>query len=131
LPSLSERREDIPLLFAALLADAHLRYKGEMPKQAPTFLQSLASKDWAGNVRELRNAADRHYLGLDNVPEVNGEGAPVSLADQMAELEKALIVATISQQGGNIKATCEVLSVPRKTLYDKMRKYGIERASFV
>lgn len=129
LPRLTERREDIPLLFAELLVDAQARYKGEMPKPQPAFLQDLARRDWAGNVRELRNVADRHYLGLD---EHRDQGAtPASLADQMAELEKALIVSTIASQGGSIKATCEALNVPRKTLYDKMRKYGIDRAAFV
>ncbi len=125
LPTLDERRDDIPFLIEALMADAHLRYNRTLPEVPQTLVQAMSRRDWSGNVRELRNAVERIYLGLEDT--VGAENGPVSLADQVAEIEKALIVGALKAENGSVKAVCDALLVPRKTLYDKMRKYGIER----
>lgn len=137
IPSLRDRRDDIPLLFQHFVLIASARCQREVPALASEGLHYLLSYDWPGNVRELRNVAERYVLlgeGCDyhlgtlmNSPA--GTGA-MSLPDQVACFEKSLIEQELTRQRGNIKATMEVLGMPRKTLYDKMQKYGLERSHY-
>jgi two-component system C4-dicarboxylate transport response regulator DctD len=127
LPSLDERREDIPFLTETLMADAHARYKRTLFDLSPALLQGLSARNWSGNVRELRNAVERMYLGLEDIGDTETPTGPISLADRVADVEKSLIIGALNAQDGSIKAVCDALIIPRKTLYDKMRKYGIER----
>ena len=131
LPDLSERREDIPLLFAALVAGAAERYGRAAPQVPGALLSLLLARDWPGNVRELRNLADRLVLGLDLG--LAGEGDPTastSLADMMAAHEKAIIASAIAGNGGRLKPTYEALGLSRKSLYEKMQKHGLSRKDF-
>ena len=80
-----------------------------------------------GNTGELRNEAERAILGLG--PEGNAQGAG-RLADLMAGHERSLIAATLSAQGGSVKATYEALGISRKALYEKMQKHGLDRSDF-
>jgi len=129
-PALSDRREDIPGLFALLLAEAAARYGIEPPTTSPAFLSALAGAEWPGNVRELRNAAERHALGLDG-PDAAHAMPSTTLADRMAAHEKALVSAAIAASGGHLKGAYEALGLSRKTLYDKMQKHGLSREAFV
>lgn len=130
LPALAERREDIPVLFASLLAAAAARAGGGLPPVPGAVLASLAQRDWPGNVRELRNAADRMAMGL--APEIaTTRSAPqASLAEQMAAHERGLIAATLAANGGSIKATYTALRLSRKALYEKMQRHGLAREDF-
>jgi two-component system C4-dicarboxylate transport response regulator DctD len=65
MPTLGERREDIPKLFMQLVHEACARYKRAVPDVPGGLLASLVTRSWPGNVRELRNAADRFALDLD------------------------------------------------------------------
>ena len=130
MPDLSERREDVPRLFAHLVDEAATRYKRPSPAIPGAVLNAVAARPWPGNVRELRNAADRFALGLDldigTVEDVLG--AP--LADRMAAHEKALIAASLAAHGGSLKETYEALGTSRKALYEKMQKHGLMRDDF-
>ncbi len=64
-PPLSARREDIPLLFLQLVREAAARNGVEDRVPEPELLAALSARDWPGNIRELRNAAERFVLGLD------------------------------------------------------------------
>ncbi|QLF71506.1 sigma-54-dependent Fis family transcriptional regulator (plasmid) [Peteryoungia desertarenae] len=128
LPSLSARREDIPLLFLRLLAEAASRHRVEPPEVPPSVIAQLTARDWPGNVRELRNAADRFALGL-------GEGlvsdaGPGRLAERVAEFERREIEAALAVHRGNLKPVYESLGLSRKTLWEKMQKYGLDKAQF-
>ncbi|MEQ8399928.1 MAG: sigma-54 dependent transcriptional regulator [Roseitalea porphyridii] len=134
-PDLTERREDVPRLFVQLVNEAAARYKRPAPAIPGAVLNAVAARDWPGNVRELRNAADRFALGLDLDIGVNGAGggrgtATVSLAEQLAEHEKALIAASLTAHAGSLKETYEALGLSRKALYEKMQKYGLSRDAF-
>lgn len=131
LPRLDERREDVPLLFSALIAEAAARYKTR-PREIPgAVLASLSARDWPGNVRELRNAADRFLLGLD-LDLAAPDGAPSgTLAERMASHEKAILSAAIAANGGRLKEVYETLGLSRKALYEKMRKHGLSREDYV
>lgn len=133
IPPLRERREDIPALFHHFLLVAAARYGKAATALSQSALQALLSHDWPGNVRELRNAAERYVL-LGKLSELGeqSKNAKVltSLADQVAEYEKSLIEQTLIECSGSIKDTMELLKIPRKTLYDKMQKYQINKDTY-
>jgi two-component system C4-dicarboxylate transport response regulator DctD len=76
-------------------------------------------------VRELRNAAERFVLGLSEDRLVSAAASPLTLPQQMDQVEKALIEQALKAHRGVISATCEALGIGRKTLYDKLARYGI------
>jgi len=126
LPPLRDRREDIPLLFTHFAMQAALRHERELPVVAGHHLDALMAHGWPGNVRELRNIADRFVLGLwDGNEAVPGmtHGAR-SLDEQLAQFERYLIHEALEACSGSAAAAAERLGVPRKTLYDKMRRLG-------
>lgn len=132
LPPLRERREDIPLLFQHFVAQAAARYERVPPELTPQRLRELMAHDWPGNVREIRNAADRFVLALGD--EAQGapliEPAPPSLARQMDLVEKTLIEQALRRTQGRIPATMELLGIAKKTLYDKLHRHAIELDRF-
>jgi len=129
-PPLAARREDIPLLFLRLLAEAAARHRVDVAQVPPKVIAQLAARDWPGNVRELRNAADRHALGLGEGG-LGAEEEPASrLADRVAEFERREIEAALSAHRGNLKPVYESLGLSRKTLWEKMQKHGLDKAQF-
>ncbi|MFN4116902.1 MAG: sigma-54-dependent transcriptional regulator, partial [Inhella sp.] len=131
LPPLRERREDIPLLFEHFCAQAAERYGAERPELQPAKLRELMAHDWPGNVREMRNAADRHVLeGGAELPGVIKPAEGITLAQQIEQIEKALIEQALARQGGNVQRVIESLGVPKKTLYDKLHRHGIQLERF-
>lgn len=137
-PPLRARREDIPILFQHFMLIAAARSELEVPPLNSQALHVLLGHDWPGNIRELRNIAERYVLlgdaySYDLAALMHADGVPdgLSLADQVACYEKALIEQTLNRYNGNIKLVMEVLDIPRKTLSDKMKKYGLERGQFL
>lgn len=129
-PSLAQRRADIPLLFLHLVREACARYGREDLEVAPEVLSEIAERDWPGNVRELRNAADRLVLGLETgLDSAGAQDAPSTrLADKVAAYERQLIANAITAHGGALKPVYEQLGISRKTLYEKMQKYGLDKS---
>ncbi|HSI51654.1 MAG TPA: sigma-54 dependent transcriptional regulator [Ideonella sp.] len=131
LPPLRERREDIPLLLEHFLLLAASRYGLPQPAVSPTQLRALMAHDWPGNVRELRNVADCLVLGVHS--EVLGAAAAdqapapqnLSLAETVEDFERSLIREAMGRHGGNVARTAQALRVPKTTLNDKIRKYGL------
>ncbi|GLS89911.1 sigma-54-dependent Fis family transcriptional regulator [Psychromonas marina] len=133
LPPLRQRKDDIPRLFHHFLLVAAARYGKAAPALPANALQALLSHDWPGNVRELRNAAERFILlgSLSDLNESNNDvSAGLSLAEQVEAFEKTLIEQALSMTSGSIKNTMSALNLPRKTLYDKMQKHGLEKQNF-
>lgn len=124
-PPLSARREDIPLLFLQLVREAAARHHRPERAVPPGLLSDLAARDWPGNIRELRNLAERFVLGLEAREPLPAPGA--RLADQVAEFERGLIAGAIAAHGGRLRAVYEALGISRKTLYEKMQKYALDR----
>jgi two-component system C4-dicarboxylate transport response regulator DctD len=131
-PPLSDRREDIALLFLRLLAEAAARHRLDtVPEVAPSLLGQLGAQDWPGNVRELRNAADRYALGLGLHSPEGPEGPPAArLADRVATFERREIEAALAAHGGRLRPVYESLGLSRKTLYEKMQKLDIDKSMF-
>ncbi|MEC9481893.1 MAG: sigma-54 dependent transcriptional regulator, partial [Halomonas sp.] len=133
IPPLRERREDLALLFMHFCrqaAEVHQRPPREPDSE---LLAALGRHAWPGNLRELRNVATRFTLGLD-VPllaaQGDGEGEG-SLSEQVAAFEAALLRAALARHHGNIQAVLDELELPRRTLNQKMQKYGLRREAFL
>lgn len=131
-PTLAERREDIPRLFSQMANEAARRYRRDFSEIPTALLSALSQRDWAGNVRELRNAADRYVLGLDPIENdiTLNPGRRRNLAERVADYEKQTIVSALSAHNGVLRDTYEVLGLSRKSLYEKMQKYGLDRKQY-
>ena len=136
IPPLRQRRENIPLLMAAFLHDAARRYQRPQADWTPADLARWSAHDWPGNVRELKNTAERWALGLpdglaggDALPG-QAIGPRASLAEQIDQVEKHLIEDALRRCDGQVTRAAEWLGTPRKTLYDKLQRHGIQPEGF-
>lgn len=136
-PPLRARREDIPLLFQHFVLVAAARCETEVPPLNSQALHVLLGHDWPGNIRELRNIAERYVLlgeayNFDLAALMQSSEKPegLSLAEQVACFEKTLIAQALNHHKGSTREVMEALDLPRKTLADKMKKYGLERGQF-
>ena len=142
IPPLRERREDIPLL----VNHAAGRFAAEMDQPIPTVSEPtmlrLVGYAWPGNVRELFNAVHRMVIASENdrievrdVPEEirssdtdedSGSLAGGSLAGVgLDRLEKEAIRQTLALTGGNREQTASLLGIGERTLYRKLKEYGL------
>ncbi|CAN7474537.1 sigma-54 dependent transcriptional regulator [Pararhizobium sp. LjRoot255] len=127
-PSLTQRKADIPLLFLQLVREAAARYMRNDIDVPPELVSEIAERTWPGNVRELRNAADRLVLGLDPKPEETPAPAERQrLADKVAAYERGIIASALAAHGGSLRPVYEQLGISRKTLYEKMQRYGLDK----
>ncbi|MDB5874587.1 MAG: putative response regulator, NtrC [Ramlibacter sp.] len=140
LPPLRERREDLALLAAHFLQEIG-QHEGAFKRITPVALERLAHYRWPGNVRELRNALQRAYvmaagpeigdqwLPRDVVPTVGGAGRAgkleVSVGTPLAAMERELIIATLEHYGHQKERTAATLGVSLKTLYNRLKEYGL------
>jgi two-component system C4-dicarboxylate transport response regulator DctD len=128
LPRLAERREDIPLLLAHFVQGAVLRYQRPPPQWTAAQMARWQARDWPGNVRELRNFADRLVLGVGDPGPDSSEGAKATslgLPQRVDAYERMLIAEALGACAGNVAAAADALGVPKKTLYDKLKKYQL------
>ncbi|MDK1491840.1 sigma-54 dependent transcriptional regulator [Sinorhizobium sp. 7-81] len=128
-PPLAHRRSDIPLLFMQLVRESAARYGRDDVEISPALASEIAERDWPGNVRELRNAAERFVLGLEAEQDDATSARPngTRLADKVAAFEKSLIASALAAHGGALKPVYESLGISRKTLYEKMQKFGLDK----
>lgn len=139
IPSLRERREDIPLLVRNFMERLSHELGKEVEDITEGGLKCLMDYSWPGNVRELENAVERAMVTCKNrvlsdddftfleQPAARKQSWSVPDNLPLCDIEKQVIVATIKRTGGNIKEAASSLGIDRSTLYDKIRKYGIER----
>ena len=123
---------DIPLLFQLFAQRAAARHRvGDPPPPPPA--EALLAHDWPGNVRELQHAAERHVLGLgfSGDRDAVDKRAGGKLSERVDAFEKSLIDMALREHAGSIKAVCESLDLPRKTLYDKLAKHGLRREDYL
>ncbi len=143
-PALRERREDIPILAEAFAQDICQRNGMATKRFSPEALAALSSMDWSGNVRELRNIVERlvimtpeSVIQADGI-EPAGPGKPAGAWDGILEsggtfqefkdrAEAAFIRKQLEVNNWNISKTAEVLDIQRSHLYNKMKKFGLER----
>ena len=130
LPPLRERREDIPLLFEHLVLAAARRFE---PAISGAVLTTLMAHTWPGNVRELRNVADRFVLGLlegELASSLGRENPPLGLGQQLDAVERTLITEALKAHHGEVVPTARALEISRQTLYEKLKRHGLDLAPF-
>ena len=131
-PSLHERRTDIPGLAQALLRSVGAEL-GRRLHLSASALELLAERDWPGNVRELRNVLERaailtegHEIGASDLgPQPQRFPSASSAVLSMEEAERAAIEAALDHVDGNRKQAAEVLGIGVRTLYDKLKRYEL------
>ena len=123
IPSLAERPEDIPVLFSHYVAQAAEQAGLSAPEVPTDLMARLMAQDWPGNARALMSAAMRFVLGM---PDDAGESGEMGLSEQMARVERSLLIAALRRQNGHATEAAKVLKLPRKTFYDKLARYGIK-----
>lgn len=130
IPPLRERRSDIPQTFAFFLDEAAAKMGVTGFRIDDGIRRHLVEHDWPGNVRELKNFAYSVVLDLPSDPGLSAMPADAPLAERVRRFEATIIHDTMAQTRGNIAETMARLGLPRKTLYDKMAKLGIDPKSF-
>lgn len=127
IPSLSERPEDIPILFRHYVAQASEQAGLSAPEITPQVVAGLMARDWPGNARALMSEAMRFSLGLaeEATPDTN-----LGLAEQMAQVEQSLLEQALRRAEGRAVVAAEALQLPRKTFYDKLTRYGIRAEDY-
>lgn len=139
LPTLKERKEDIPLL-----ADHFLnKYRIEMNKRIKGFeepaIRALMNYEWKGEVRELENVIERavifckgDFITLNELPgsfysqELQQDFSSGSLQESVKNFEKDLILRTLKMFDNDKEKACKQLEIGLSTLYRKINELGIE-----
>lgn len=134
LPPLRERREDIVPLARALVRE--LANGASPPRIDDALAERLRAENWPGNVRELRNALERAMILADGDvlrPEhlwLESTESPTSSAPaqggSLEDMEKSAIEQTLREVSGNRKAAAAKLGIGLRTLYEKLKRYGIK-----
>lgn len=138
-PSLRERREDIPELAEHILSEITTREGVDELHLARDALSTLCAYQWPGNIRELRNVLECAHLLCDGREitrnhlrfafEARAEGPvtepPPKSALSLADAERRHIQAVLQRHGGRVDEAARTLGVPRSTLYYKLKKHGI------
>jgi DNA-binding NtrC family response regulator len=141
MPALRDRKEDISLLIDSFLAGYNCTF-GKNATLSSETIKDLFDYDYPGNVRELKNILERlvalastDVIETDALPEHVAKQrekmtANVSLAEVSAEAEKAHIMRTLKSTKSNKTRTAELLGISRKTLWEKIKLYNIEKKSY-
>lgn len=143
IPALKEHAEDVPALIS-FFSDNVARESGYPKKTfSERAMEKLATYSWPGNVRELKNFVERIYIltssdyvdlhdvrfaGLvdkDDEKVMDDEGLS-TFREARAQFEKEYLLRKISENGGNISKTAEVIGLERSYLHRKIKAYGID-----
>lgn len=140
LPPLRERRDDIPLLVEHFLQEAAKVHNKQVEGITPEAIRKLSGCRWPGNARELRSVIDQMVvlsdtprLDVEDLPEqIRGAtdivlaSAPSTAGLTMEQMEKIHIANTLKLTGGNRERTAKMLGIGSRTLYRKLREYGLQ-----
>jgi DNA-binding NtrC family response regulator len=144
LQPLRNRREDIPYLTSAFVADCARRLKKPIVGVTPAAERVLANRAWQGNVRELRNVIERACIlaegslitdrdvGRDHVvsrPEGAGADAPRLVPGTRDGDERDRIVDVLRSVAGNKQAAARTLGISRRALYRRLERHGLHTSS--
>ncbi len=130
IPPLRQRSEDVLPLFQHFVSAASDKHAIPEPTLTPVTRALLLGHEWPGNVRELQNAAERFALGLDLAISPALATAVIAaddlpLNEQVDAYERSLIARELLNPHQSLREVAEALQLPRKTLHDKLRKYGL------
>lgn len=133
-PALRERTEDLPLLAMHLLESLSEDLRKPVHEISPAAMARLHQHNWPGNIRELRNVLERALLA-SNGPRLEvadlafgGPGAAGSDPTfhlSLEALERFHIERVLKAEGGRVESAAKRLGIPRSTLYQKLKTYGL------
>jgi two-component system C4-dicarboxylate transport response regulator DctD len=143
-PPLRGRSEDIPLLVSHMLALAADRNGVPVPRFSEAALAEMIGYSWPGNVRELKNTVERMIITARDgvagsfVPDMRPSderllSLPASagrLHDELEKTERAVIEAALTENRGEINSTYRALGISRRALYERMKKYGLDKGEY-
>ena len=136
-PSLRERKSDIPLLVEYFLKNLAGQYGQKKKRVSKATLRALMEYDWPGNVRELKNAIERFVImNPDEIIDIK-EMQPLraiksdytllkTLRDAREQFEKDFILKKLQENNWNVSRTAEELEIERSNLHRKIKSLGIE-----
>jgi two-component system response regulator AtoC len=143
-PPLRERREDLPLIAGFLLEKLSARMGKGSARLGPDAMDALARYSFPGNVRELENILERALIYADGEEILaadldfagGGRGhmpppapAASSQASSLDSMERAAIERALANRGGNRTKAAEELGISRRTMLNKIKKYGLGRGT--
>lgn len=144
IPPLRIRQDDIPLLAQHFLRKYSIKNHKQVRGFSPLAMDMLLNYEWPGNVRELENTIERAVILLSG-EHISEKDLPSNISEPysdkrdwikkpqllaanrpLEEIEKEAILATLEAAGGNKSETALRLKINRKTLYKKLKSYGVE-----
>jgi transcriptional regulator with PAS, ATPase and Fis domain len=138
IPPLRDRIEDLPELIQLFLKEFYIKYKKPVPIIDPEVLVTFIHFQWNGNIRQLKNTMERMMILADDnqitsgllpkelfVSKQQSQVNKLKEADEPFEDERAKIVHALKKTYGNKSAAANMLGLSRVTLYNKMKKYGL------
>jgi DNA-binding NtrC family response regulator len=145
LPPLREHKDDIPLLVEHILRDVNTKHGKHVRGIGAEVLDIFMSHTWPGNIRELRNVleraaimSDKELITRSSLPGEFGKTSAKSPSDLSSikfpvgttvdAMERELILQTLNATGNNKTRAAELLAISLKTLHNKLKEYGGERA---
>jgi transcriptional regulator with PAS, ATPase and Fis domain len=140
LPTLRDRRDDIPLIAQHFITEFNNKHHRTVEALRDEAMELLNAYAWPGNVRELRNVIERavilakgNWVETTHLPPYIRDGEPstskkivLSAGVTMADAERELIIRTLEQSGNNKAEAARRLSVDVKTIRNKMKAYHID-----
>lgn len=136
LPALKDRPGDVALIASRFLREFSEKNGNRVSGITPAAMKLLEAWRWPGNVRELRNTMEKMVvlssggmIDVDDIPEQIRISAPVptlAATGTLGETEKAKIMATLREAGGNRTLAAKMLGISRRTIYRKLDEYLAE-----
>lgn len=152
IPPLRERKDDIPLLVEHFMEVFNKTLGKDIHKISTRAMSQLMTYDWPGNVRELENVIERQFVTAegDSIEEIilhgtggaaapadpfegMGVGLPFEVARSMIlrRFEKTYLSDALERHHGNVAETAKGTGINQRTLWRKLKQYGLKRGSFV
>ena len=134
MPSLDQRKEDLPLLADHFLCRFAQETNKPIDKITREAMDELMIYDWPGNVRELENAIERavvvgkeRQIQPHDLPIFCHEPSMSQVANTLTEMEKKHIEQILRQTDWNITSSAKILGIDRSTLYSKIKRYQLQK----
>ena len=137
-PSLKERKDDLPLLIDSFIKKFAAENEKEIIGIDSKAKAALLKYDWPGNIRQLQNCIESSVV-MSNGKQIKLEDLPLSVSEytgqeaisipmgiSLEDAEKIIIMQNLSANKGNKSKTADILGIGRKTLHRKLNEYGLE-----
>ncbi len=142
-PSLRDRKEDIPILTQHFLNKYSKEFNKEIQGVLPSAAEALESYDYPGNVRELKNIIQRavalsnnEFIGVSDLPKEllynidignsRRDQIPVYIGEKLDDIEKKVILETYEFFQNNKRKTAKTLGISERNLYNKLNEYNVD-----